>query len=338
MPQATRKPRAPTKRVPKSASSPAIDASAAAPRSAATAVATPRWWPKRWPLAWYERARAFALLTRQDKPIGWLLLLWPALWGLWLAADGVPPLGVLAIFVAGVIVTRSLGCIANDWSDRWLDTRVERTRARPLASGLVSAREAAIVFSVLLALALGLALLTNARTVILAAVALGLAVIYPFMKRITWWPQFWLGLAFGMSIPMAATAVTGEWPGQLIWLAFAANLLWVIAYDTFYAMVDRDDDLKAGAKSTAILFGDLDLVATGVLLASFLGAMALLGQRAGFGFAYWLGLAAAAGIAAWTLWLARGRDRDGCFRAFRMSHYAGAAVFVGLALDRALAQ
>lgn len=309
---------------------------------AATASSTfaqpdlPRWWPARWPPRLYERACAYALLTRQDRPIGWLLLLWPALWGLWLAAEGVPPLGVLAIFVVGVIVMRSAGCAANDWADRWLDPHVERTRERPLASGLVTPREALAVLAALLAIALVLVVLTNAKTVALAVVALGLAMAYPFMKRITWVPQLWLGLAFGMSVPMAATAVTDVWPTPIIWLAFLGNVLWTSAYDTLYAMVDRDDDLRIGARSTAILFGDLDLVATGILLASFIGAMALLGHRADFGGWYAAGITGAALVSAWTLWLARRRDRDGAFAGFRMSHYAGLAIFVGLALDYAL--
>lgn len=296
----------------------------------------PRWWPASWPPRLYERARAYAILTRQDRPIGWLLLLWPTLWGLWLAAEGVPPLGVLAIFVLGVVVMRSAGCVANDWADRWLDPHVERTRGRPLATGLVTPREALWVLASLLLVAFGLVLLTNAKTLALAFVALGLALAYPYMKRITWVPQLWLGLAFGMSVPMAATAVTDAWPTPVLWLAFLGNLSWTVAYDTLYAIVDRDDDRRIGARSTAILFGDLDLVATGVLLACFIATMALVGHRAGLGGWYATGVAAAAMVSAWTLWLARRRDRDGAFAGFRMSHYAGLAIFVGLAMDFAL--
>jgi 4-hydroxybenzoate polyprenyltransferase len=302
----------------------------------AAAIELPSWWPARWPPRLYERARAYALLTRQDRPVGWLLLLWPTLWGLWLAAEGFPPIGVLAIFVAGVIVMRSAGCVANDWADRWLDPHVARTRERPLASGLVAPREALAVLGVLLLVAFGLVLLTNAKTIGLAVVALILALVYPFMKRVTWVPQLWLGLAFGMSVPMAATAVTDAWPAPVIWLAFLGNLCWTVAYDTLYAIVDRDDDLRVGARSTAILFGDLDLVATGVLLACFIAAMAMLGHRAGLGGWYAAGVAAAALVSAWTLWLARRRDRDGAFAGFRASHWAGFAIFAGLALDHAL--
>lgn len=305
-------------------------------RPASPGIRLPGWWPARWPPWLYERARAYALLTRQDRPIGWLLLLWPTLWGLWLAAEGLPPVPVLAIFVAGVIVMRSAGCVANDWADRWLDPHVARTRERPLATGLVTPREALAVLGGLLLVAFGLVLLTNAKTIALAVVALILALVYPFMKRVTWVPQLWLGLAFGMSVPMAATAVTDAWPAAVIWLAFLGNLCWTIAYDTLYAMVDRDDDLKVGARSTAILFGDLDLVATGVLLACFVAAMALVGHRAGLGGWYAAGVAAAALVSAWTLWLARRRDRAGAFAGFRASHWAGFAIFVGLALDYAL--
>jgi 4-hydroxybenzoate polyprenyltransferase len=284
-----------------------------------------------------DRLWQYALLTRQDRPVGWLLLLWPTLWGLWLAAEGVPPIGTLLIFVLGVIVMRSAGCAINDWADRWLDPQVERTRVRPIAAGRVSPREALVVFAVLIAVALLLVLLTNLKTVQLACVAAVLAVVYPFMKRHTWVPQVWLGAAFGMSIPMAWTAVADSWPPPAVWLMFTGNILWATAYDTLYAMVDRDDDLRAGAKSTAILFGDLDLVVVGILQGSFLLAMAMLAGRAELGGAYWAGFAVALAVSAWQLWLARGRDRAGAFAAFRMSHWAGAALFVGLAADYAMA-
>ena len=305
-------------------------------RPAHAGVTPPAWWPQRLPAALYDRLHAYALLTRQDRPVGWLLLLWPTLWGLWLAADGVPPWWLLVVFVLGVVAMRSAGCAINDWADRGLDAKVSRTRERPLVSGRVSPREALTVCAVLLALCAALVLSTNAKTVALAAVAAALALTYPFLKRYTYVPQLGLGLAFSMGIPMAATAVTGAWPGPLIWLAFLGNLLWTVAYDTLYAMVDREDDLRAGARSTAILFGDLDLIALGVLLGSFVTAMALLGHRAEFGGWYAAGLVVAAGWSAWTLWLARGRDPASCFKAFVLSHWTGAAIFIGLALDRAL--
>ena len=279
-----------------------------------------------------ERLHQYALLTRQDKPVGWLLLLWPTWWALWLAADGVPPIGTLVIFTLGVIVMRSAGCVVNDIADRKLDAHVTRTRERPLAAGRVTTREALAVFAVLVAVAFLLVLLTNQKTVLLSFGAIALAAIYPYMKRHTWWPQVWLGAAFGMSIPMAFTAVTDAWPTPLAWLLFVANVLWSTAYDTFYAMVDRDDDLRAGAKSTAILFGDLDLVAIGVLFASFFLAMWLIGSRAELGTAYrWLWLAAAL-QAAWQLWYARDRSRERCFRAFKSNAWLGALLFAGFAL------
>ena len=196
----------------------------------------------RWP--------AYARLLRLDRPIGILLLLWPTLWALWLAAGGLPPIGILAIFVAGVVLTRSAGCVINDYADRWLDPDVERTRDRPLASGEVSGREALIIFVVLMLTALGLVFLTNRLTIWLAVVAAVLAVSYPYMKRHIWFPQVVLGAAFSMSIPMAYTALEVE-IGPITILLFCANLLWTTAYDTLYAMVDREDDIKAGARSTA---------------------------------------------------------------------------------------
>jgi 4-hydroxybenzoate polyprenyltransferase len=294
-------------------------------------------WPAFLSPAVRDRLREYALLTRQDRPIGWLLLLWPTWWGLWLAAEGFPPWGALVIFTLGVIVMRSAGCAINDYADRWLDPQVQRTRERPVAAGRVSPREALGVFGVLIAIALGLVLLTNAKTIALAGVAAVLAVVYPLLKRHTYVPQLWLGAAFGMSIPMAFSAVTDAWPPPLAWLAFAANILWATAYDTYYAMVDREDDLRAGAKSTAILFGDLDLVAIGVVQGCFLLAMGLLGARAELGAAYHVGLGAAVAISAWQLWRARRRDRAGCFAAFRASHLAGLALFLGIAAHYALA-
>ncbi|HET9482670.1 MAG TPA: 4-hydroxybenzoate octaprenyltransferase [Xanthomonadales bacterium] len=285
----------------------------------------------------YERLREYALLTRQDRPIGWLLLLWPTYWALWLAAEGMPPALPLVVFTLGVIVMRSAGCVINDYADRWLDPQVSRTQDRPLARGSVTGREALALFAVLIALALGLVLLTNQKTIVLSGVAALLAVIYPFMKRRTWWPQLWLGAAFGMSIPMAFTAVTDAWPPPLAWLLFTANVLWTTGYDTFYAMVDRDDDLRAGAKSTAILFGDLDLVAIGVLYGSFLAAMFFAGARAGLGWPYRIGLAVAAALCAWQLWHARDRFPERCFTAFRANHWVGFALFAGIAFDYALA-
>jgi len=276
-----------------------------------------------------SRLGAFARLMRLDRPIGILLLLWPTLWALWLAADGVPPLGTLAIFVAGVVLTRSAGCVINDYADRWLDPKVERTRARPLATGEVGTADALILFTVLMLGALALVLLTNALTVWLALVAAALAISYPYMKRHIAFPQMVLGAAFSMSIPMAYTAVRGEVDAITV-LLFCANLLWTTAYDTLYAMVDRDDDIKAGSRSTAILFGELDLVAVGILNGSALLTLLLVGQRAELETPYFAGLGVAALLLVWQLWHARDRERDECFRAFRNNNWVGMAIFVGL--------
>lgn len=278
-----------------------------------------------------SRWGAFARLLRLDRPIGILLLLWPALWALWLAAGGLPPLAILGIFVAGVVLTRSAGCVINDYADRWLDPQVERTRARPLAAGEVSGREALLVFVVLMLLAFGLVLLTNRLTVYLAVLAAALATLYPYSKRVIWYPQVVLGAAFAMSIPMAWTAVNVELDSTA-GLLFCATLLWTTAYDTLYAMVDREDDLKAGSRSTAILFGDLDLVAVGILHASALGTLALVGHKTQLGMPFWAGLAVAGGLMAWQLYVSRERDRASCFRAFLNNNWVGMAVFVGIAL------
>jgi 4-hydroxybenzoate polyprenyltransferase len=280
-----------------------------------------------------DRLREYALLTRQDKPVGWLLLLWPTWWALWIAAGGVPPIGTLVIFTLGVIVMRSAGCAINDIADRKLDAQVARTRDRPLAAGRVTTREAFGVFGALLVVALLLVLATNQKTILVSLGAVALAVLYPFMKRRTWWPQVWLGAAFGMSIPMAFTAVTNDWPPPIAWLLFVANVLWSTAYDTFYAMVDRDDDLRAGAKSTAILFGELDLVAIGLLFGAFLLAMWLVGTRAELGDWYRIGWLAAAAHAAWQIWFARDRSRTRCFVAFKSNAWLGGILFGGMAVD-----
>lgn len=284
-----------------------------------------------------SRLGAYARLMRLDRPIGILLLLWPTLWALWLAADGVPPPGTLAIFVIGVVLTRSAGCVINDYADRWLDPKVERTRARPLASGEVDGTDALILFAVLMLCALGLVLLTNALTIYLALGAAVLAVSYPYMKRHVWYPQVVLGAAFSMSIPMAYTAIRGEVDAITV-LLFCANLLWTTAYDTLYAMVDRDDDIKAGARSTAILLGDLDLIGVGILNASALLTLWLVGHRAELQWPFLAGLGLAALLMAWQLWHARDRERDECFSAFLNNNWVGMAVFVGIAASYQLAK
>ncbi len=285
--------------------------------------------------AWRQRLAQYWKLVRGDRPIGWLLLLWPTWWGLWLAAEGMPPLWTLFVFTAGVWLTRSAGCVINDYADRWLDPQVERTRDRPLATGAVSGREALLLFSGLMLVAFALVLTLNRITVQLSVVGVVLAASYPYLKRYTWLPQVYLGLAFGWGIPMAFAALHGAVP-PIAWVLYVANIFWATAYDTWYAMVDRDDDLRAGARSTAILFGELDLVALGVLYALFLCALALVGQRAGLGLYYWSALGIAALLAAYEFAIAHARNREECFRAFLHNHWIGAVVFAGIALDYAL--
>ncbi len=284
---------------------------------------------------WSGRFGQYWLLIRGHRPIGTLLLLWPTWWALCLAANGFPSLKLGLVFTFGVWLTRSAGCVINDYADRWLDPQVERTKSRPLATGAVGGREALIVFAVLMLVAFGLVLLTNRLTVELSVVGVFLAASYPYLKRHTYLPQVYLGLAFGWGIPMAFAAVQGEVP-TLAWLLFLANVVWATAYDTWYAMVDRDDDLRAGAKSTAILFGEADLVAQGVLYALFLAALVFVGQRAALAWEYDAALAVAAGLIAWEFRIARRRDRDGCFRAFLHNNWVGATVFVGIVLGVAM--
>ena len=284
---------------------------------------------------WRERLPHYWQLIRGDRPVGTLLLLWPTAWALWLAADGVPPWRILLIFLGGVWLTRSAGCVINDYADRWLDPQVARTRARPLVTGAVSAREALLLFAAMMAMAFVLVLFTNRLTIYLSVVGVLLAASYPFLKRHTYLPQVYLGLAFGWGIPMAFAAVTGAVPA-LAWLLFLGNLLWTTGYDTWYAMVDRDDDLRAGAKSTAILFGDADLVALGVLYGGFLVTMFLLGQRAGLGLNYLAGLAVAAGFIVWQFVVGRDRRPEHCLRAFQANQWVGLAVFAGIALELAV--
>ncbi len=284
---------------------------------------------------WRERLGQYWKLVRGDRPIGVLLLLWPTWWALWLAAGGVPSWWTLFVFTAGVWLTRSAGCVINDYADRWLDPKVERTRDRPLATGAVSGREALAVFALLMLVAFALVLTLNRLTILLSVVGLFLAATYPYLKRHTYLPQVYLGLAFGWGIPMAFAAVQGEVP-VLGWLLYCANILWATAYDTWYAMVDRDDDIRAGSKSTAILFGDLDLVIQGVLYALVLGTLALVGLRGGLGVAYWTALGVAALLAGWEFRMARHRERTACFRAFLHNNWIGAAIFAGIAAHYAL--
>ncbi|WP_312369438.1 4-hydroxybenzoate octaprenyltransferase [Stenotrophomonas sp.] len=274
-------------------------------------------------------------LMRADRPIGTLLLLWPTWWALWLAADGMPPLWTLFVFTAGVWLTRSAGCVINDYADRWLDPHVKRTKERPLATGAVSGREALALFAGLMLVAFALVLTLNALTIGLSFIGVFLAASYPYLKRYTHLPQVYLGMAFGWGIPMAFAAIQGEVP-PLGWVLYAANILWSTAYDTWYAMVDRDDDLKVGSHSTAILFGDLDLVIQGILYALFFAAMALAGQRAGLGWAYWTGIAMAMALVVYEFWLCRNREREPCFKAFLHNNWVGAVLFAGIVASQYL--
>lgn len=283
----------------------------------------------------HPRAWDFVQLTRMDKPIGIYLLLWPTLWALWIAAEGVPSAKNLVIFVAGVILMRAAGCVINDYADRNFDGHVSRTKARPLANGRVSAREALILFAVLIALSFALVLLTNATTVWLSFGALAVAALYPFMKRYTYYPQVVLGTAFSWGMPMAFTAETGELPAAA-WLLLLANVIWTVAYDTYYAMADREDDLKIGVKSTAILFGDADRVIILGLQGLALLCLLLAGARFELGLYFYLGLAVAAACFAWQFHMTRGREPQICFRAFLHNHWAGLAIFIGIVLDYAL--
>lgn len=279
-----------------------------------------------------DRLDAWWRLARGDRPIGWLLLLWPTWWGLWLAAKGVPPLGVLVVFSLGVWLTRAGGCVINDYADRWLDGQVERTRARPLATGEVSGREALAVFAVLMLAAFALVLTLNRLTVLMSIVGVLLAATYPYLKRHTYLPQVYLGMAFGWGIPMAFAAIEGTVP-PVAWVLYIANIFWSTAYDTWYAIVDRDDDIRMGAKSTAILFGEMDRVAIGVLYACMFGALGLVGRQAGLGLAWWVGLGVAAALVAYEFVITRGYVRDQVFRAFLHNHWVGMAIFAGLAVD-----
>ena len=275
---------------------------------------------------------AYHRLMRTDKPIGALLLLWPTLWALWVATPGVPPLGILVVFIAGVWLMRAAGCVVNDYADRKFDGHVKRTANRPLPSGAVSEKEARNLFIVLVLLAFVLVLTLNLMTILLSVAALALAWTYPFMKRYTHLPQVVLGAAFGWSIPMAFAAVSETVPLSC-WLMFLANILWAVAYDTLYAMVDRDDDVKIGIKSTAILFGRHDKPIVGILQVLVLVLMAAVGWLNGLDWPFYASVVVAGALFVWQQKMIVHRDRDACFRAFLNNNYVGLALFVGLAVS-----
>jgi 4-hydroxybenzoate polyprenyltransferase len=287
------------------------------------------------PTRWLGRLRDYAFLVRLHRPIGAFLLMWPALWALWLAGDGSPPWSVVLVFVLGVFLMRSAGCAINDYADRDFDGHVARTNQRPLATGAVSPREAVAVFLVLCLVSFVLVLQLNWQTVALSTVAVVLTLVYPFMKRFTHVPQLFLGAAFGWAIPMAYMAVGGAIPGQA-WVLFIATILWALIYDTQYAMVDREDDLKIGIKSTAILFGEWDRLAIGLLQVLMLMLLGWIGLRNGRGGFFFSGLMVAAGLAVYQQWLTRRREPRACFQAFLNNNYFGMVVFIGLVLDYAV--
>ncbi len=274
-------------------------------------------------------------LMRLDRPVGTLLLLWPTLAALWLAADGWPPWHLVAVFSVGTFVMRSAGCVINDYADRGWDKDVERTRDRPLTAGRISEREALVLFAALSLTGALLLVFLNPLTRALALVGFALAVIYPFMKRWTYLPQVVLGAAFSWAAIMAWASVLGHVPAEA-WLFYVGSLLWIVAYDTQYAMVDRDDDLQVGIKSTAILFGAADRFMVGLLQASAVLTFSLLGDQLAFGLWYHLGLAAAAGLFVYQQYLMRDRSRAGCFKAFRSNTWVGFAFFAGVVLETTL--
>lgn len=279
-----------------------------------------------------KRLAVYARLTRLNRPIGAFLLMWPTLWAIWIASEGKPKPLVLVVFVVGVFVMRSAGCVMNDFADRRIDGHVWRTEKRPFATGEIHVPEAMAVFGVLIVLAIGLVLTMNRLTQYLAIGGLFLAVTYPFIKRYTYLPQPYLGMAFGWAIPMAFAAQTGSLTATA-WLLFIANIFWATAYDTAYAMADREDDLKIGVKSAAILFGDNDRFMIGLLHAAVLLDLALVGHNASLGAAYYCGLAAAACFAVYQQCLIRKREPHACFQAFMNNNWFGCAIFVGLALS-----
>jgi 4-hydroxybenzoate polyprenyltransferase len=279
----------------------------------------------------YTRWPAFVLLTRLDKPVGTYLLLWPILGALWLAAGGWPDWHLLLIFALGTLVMRSAGCCINDYADSEVDGDVLRTRDRAIVTGQVTRREALLCFIALSLTGLVLLMFTNTLTIWMSLGAIVLVIVYPFMKRYTHLPQLVLGMAFSWGILMAFTAQSGHVPVQA-WVLYVANCLWTVAYDTQYAMVDREDDLKIGVKSTAILFGDADRVMIGMLQGMFILALLLAGREFMLSGWYYLGLLVASGLLIYQQWLIRDREPAACFAAFRNNHWVGLAVFIGVVL------
>ena len=279
-----------------------------------------------------QKLHAIFRLTRLNRPIGIYLVMWPTLWSLWLAAEGIPDWHLLVIFIAGVILMRSAGCVINDYADRNIDGHVARTKSRPIVTGEITPNQALLVFAILCSIAFILVLFTNSLTIQLSFGAVALASCYPFMKRHTHLPQVVLGAAFAWSVPMAFAAQTGALSVP-IWLLYIAIVLWTVSYDTFYAMVDREDDIKIGVKSTAVLFGDKDKFMTAALQFMTIFALALVGQRFELGHWYDAGLLAAAGLFVYQQYLIRNRDSKSCFAAFLNNNWVGMVIFFGIVLD-----
>lgn len=275
------------------------------------------------------RSALYARLIRLDKPIGWLLLLWPTLWALWIANMGKPTLHLLVVFVLGVFLTRSAGVVVNDLADRDFDPFVERTKHRPIAAGKVSVTEAVAVIAVLALCALLLVLTTNRLTVLLSIFAVCITLLYPFMKRHTYLPQVFLGFAFGWGIPMAFAASTNGVPA-IAWLMFVTNMLWVLIYDTIYAMVDREDDLQIGLKSTAILLDDADRLVIGIIQVMFVAGLSSVGYQAGLGAVYYVALLLAAALLIYQQFLIHDRSPEKCFKAFLNNNWVGLVIFSGI--------
>tara|TARA_B100000780_G_C21109347_1_gene448200 strand:- start:1438 stop:2298 length:861 start_codon:yes stop_codon:yes gene_type:complete len=282
-----------------------------------------------------EKLPNYIQLMRLDKPIGILLLLWPTLSALWIAAEGVPDLLVLTVFTLGVIVMRSAGCVINDYADKDIDSRVRRTMGRPLATGALKGKDALWLFAALSTIAFFLVLLLNMLTILMSIIGLFLAATYPFMKRYTHFPQVYLGMAFGWAIPMAFAAQTGSVP-VIAWLLFLANIIWSIIYDTFYAMVDRDDDLLAGVKSTAVLFGNNDRVIIAILQLTFIVMMATIGRQLEMSFVYYLGLLVSAGLFVYQQRLAWASGIENYSKAFLNNNWVGASFFVTIVAHYAI--
>jgi len=284
-----------------------------------------------------SRARidAYVRLLRLDKPIGTLLLLWPTMSALWFATDGVPPVSLVAIFAVGTLLMRSAGCAFNDWADRDFDAFVARTASRPLAAKIITPREALVLAAALALAAFVLILPTNRATIAWSIPAVAIAIAYPFFKRFFALPQAFLGIAFSFGIPMAFAAVQNDVPA-FAWLLLVINLFWVVAYDTEYAMVDRDDDVAVGIRTSALTFGRFDVAAVALCYAIYVFAMTLVGFRNAMGTIYYAGLAVAFALAVQHLWWIRTREREQCFRAFLDNHWLGFAVFSGVALDFAV--